>query len=429
MKRRTFLTASAAAVMVAGTATKGKVYGANDKIGVCCIGINGRGAEHIKAFMTSSNSEVVALCDADERVLEQRGKQVETRTGKKPKLYTDMREAFADKDIHAVSIATPNHWHALATVWACQAGKDVYVEKPATHNIAEGKQLIAAGKKYGQIVMHGTQNRSNANWMRDIQLLQSGEIIGPLYMARGLCYKNGNRGAVPEHPDQEPPKELHWRLWQGPASERAYNPMYHPYTWHWFWHYGNGEIGNQGIHQMDIGAWGMNKGLPVEVYSTGGRYTYTDRAETPNTNIATFKYADGSLFVFEVRSRFTNDESGVKVGNLFYGNEGYYVENKGFFDTNDKPISIDDKKYPKPATKGTWENFLAAVRSRKEEDIYGNAYDAHVSSAHSHLANVSYRLGRNLKFDTTTETFIGDDEANTHLSRDYAPGFEMPLIA
>ena len=180
---------------------------------------------------------------------------------------------------------------------------------------------------------------------------------------------------------------------------------------------------------MDVAVWGMNKGFPVEVYSMGGRYTYTDKAETPNTNVATYKYADGSMFVFEVRSRFTQDEGGVKVGNLFYANEGYYVEDKGFFDTRDKPIVIDSAKYPEPESAGCWQNFINAVKSRKPEDIHGNVLDSHYSSGHSHLANVAYRTGRSLKFDTATETFVGDDEANTMLKREYAPGFEVPTLA
>lgn len=429
VNRRKFLASSASVAMVAGTMLKGEAYGANDRVGICCIGINGRGGEHIEQFSKVNGGEVVALCDADERVLSRRAAQLEKATGKKPKTFTDMRDALKDPEIHAVSIATPNHWHTLASIWAMEAGKDVYVEKPSTHSIWEGKQLQAAVTKYGRVLQHGTQRRSESNWMRDIKLLQSGEIIGPVYYARGLCYKNGNRGPVRETPDQEPPKELHWRLWQGPAKDRPFNPQYHPYTWHWFWEYGNGEIGNQGIHQMDVAVWGMNKGFPVEVYSMGGRYTYTDKAETPNTNVATYKYADGSMFVFEVRSRFTQDEGGVKVGNLFYANEGYYVEDKGFFDTRDKPIVIDSAKYPEPESAGCWQNFINAVKSRKPEDIHGNVLDSHYSSGHSHLANVAYRTGRSLKFDTATETFVGDDEANTMLKREYAPGFEVPTLA
>ena len=430
INRRSFLHSSAGAAMVAGMMTSGKVFGANDRINMAVIGVRGRGGSHTDAWMSSEDSDLVALCDADERFLRARQKDVERKLEKGVKTYTDMRELFADDSVDAVSIATPNHWHTLATIWAAQAGKDVYVEKPATHNIFEGQQVAAAAKKYDRVIQHGAQRRSSHMWMRDIPLLQSGEIIGKMHTARGLCYKNGNRGSIGFHENEEPPSHLHWRLWQGPAKEKAYSAAYHPYTWHWFWDYGNGEIGNQGIHQMDVAYWGLNKGMPTKIYSTGGRYTYEDQAETPNTNVATFTYEDGTMLVFDVRNRFTNHEEGVGVGNLFYGDEGYYVEGKGFFDTNMKHIKVDYAKYADPAgTDNCWQNFLNAVKSRKAEDNFAPMDDAAMSCAHCHLANISYRLGRSLDFDPATLTFKNDDQANAMLTRDYEEGFEVPTIA
>ncbi len=427
LTRRTFLGTSAAAVLAAGMMTKGKVFGANGRIGVCVVGLNGRGGSHYEAFSKSDRSEVVALCDVDEAVLKEAADIVEKATGKRPKEFTDIRDALAYSAIDAVSIATPNHWHSLATILAVQAGKDVYVEKPLSHEVWEGRQLAEAVKKTGRIVQHGTQSRSDGVWIRDIALLRSGEIIGPLYMARALCYKR--RNAVPVSPDQEPPANLHWRLWQGPASEKPYNAMYVHYNWHWFWHYGNGDIGNQGVHQMDIAVWGMNKGLPVKVSSSGGRFTYEDACETPNTQLATFTYADGTLLQFEVRGRFTNSEDGVGVGNLFYGQDGYYVKDKGFFGKDGKLIELDPAKYPVPDMPSHFENFLTAVESRKQEDIHGTAEEGHISSAHCHLANVAYRMDRSLQFDPKTETFKGADDANALLKRDYHPEFAVPQIA
>lgn len=423
LSRRRFLGSSAAAVIAAGTFGRGSVFGANERIGVCVMGVNGRGGSHIGGFSGSTMSEVVALCDPDEQVLERRVKEVALKTGKAPKTYTDIRDALADDSIHVVSIATPNHWHTLGTVWACAAGKDVYVEKPLSHEVWEGRQVVAAAKKYNRIVQHGTQRRSETRWIRDIQLLQSGEIIGPLYMARALCYKR--RDGLPEAADQDAPAHLHWRLWQGPATEKAYNPLYVHYNWHWFWHYGNGDIGNQGVHQMDVGAWGMNKGLPVKIQSMGGRYTYDDSCETPNTQLATFTYADGTIMAFDVRGRPTNSEEGVGVGNLFYGKTGYYVEGKGFFDDGGKPIEIDDAKYPVAEESGHYENFLKAVKARDESFIHGTALDGHIASAHCHLANVAYRLGRTIEFDPATETCPNDAEANAMLRRQYEAGFEV----
>lgn len=427
MSRRRFLGTSAAAVLAAGATAKGRVFGANDRVGVCVMGVNGRGGSHRDGFMGDPRSEVVALCDVDEHVLEANAAYVERESGKRPKLYTDIRDALADESVHVLSIATPNHWHSLAAIWGCQAGKDVYVEKPLSHNVWEGRQLLETARKTGRIVQHGTQGRSDGRWQRDIALLQSGEIIGPLYMARALCYKR--RDAVPVAQAQGPPSHLHWRLWQGPASEQPYNPMYVHYNWHWFWHYGNGDIGNQGVHQMDIAVWGMNRGLPVKMFSAGGRYTYEDACETPNTQSATFTYADGTMLQFEVRGRATHGEEGIGVGNLFYGKSGYYIQRKGFFDDSGKEISLDESKYPIPETKDCYANFLNAVISRKEEDIHGTALDGHIASAHCHLANIAYRTGRSLEFDPESERFKNAPDADALLTRDYHPDFAVASVA
>lgn len=435
MSRRTFLGTTATAAVVAGTMAKGKVFGANEKVRVACVGIHGRGASHIAAFSEHPESEVVALCDVDSDVLQRGGEMFKKVKGRMPRLATDVRELLARDEIDAVSIATPNHWHTLIAVWACQAGKDVYVEKPLSHEVWEGQQLVAAAKKYNRVVQHGTQGRSEARWLRDIKLMHEG-CIGELHTARALGFKNGNRGSIGFAEDSTPPSNLDWNLWQGPAEERPYNPLYHPYNWHWFWHYGNGEIGNQGVHQMDIAVWGMNRGLPVKVYSTGGRYTYKDQAETPNTNTACFTYADGTELIFDVRNRFTNSEGaavvngelkeGVRVGNLFYGSEGYYVEEVGFFDKNDKLMDVagEDVK-----SDNHFANFIKAVKSRNPEDNRADVAVGHASCVHCHLANISYRLGRSLEFDPATERFVNDDEANALLTRAYRDGFEVPEVA
>ncbi|MBI4560278.1 MAG: Gfo/Idh/MocA family oxidoreductase [Candidatus Hydrogenedentes bacterium] len=423
--RRQFLGSSAAAVIAAGGITRGKVFGANDKIRVACVGIHGQGKTHIEQFI-KAGAEVVALCDVDRTVLESRAAKVKADTGKKPKLYTDVRDLVENDGIDVVSTATPNHWHSLVTILACQAGKDVYVEKPISHNIWEGRQVVAAAQKYGRVVQHGTQNRSNAKWMRAIQRMREG-VIGDIFMARALCYKR--RDAI--EPIEPPkPKRFNWNLWQGPAQEREFRPIYVHYNWHWFWEWGNGDLGNQGVHQMDCVVWGMNKGLPVKVYSTGGRYGYKDEGETANTQVCTYTYADGTVTVFEVRGRGTNDEAGTKVGNLFYGSKGYFSEADGklkFYDLEGK--EIPDTTTEMPATDGAYGNFLKAVRSRKPEDIPAPALAGHLAAAHCHLGNTSYRLGRSLQFDPEKEMFVGDDEANQMLKRNYRKEFEVPQLA
>ncbi len=430
--RRQFLGSSAAAVVAAGTMANGKVFGANDNIRVACVGIRGRGGSHIGAFTTLPGSEVVALCDADRKVLEKRAAQVQENTGKRPKTYVDMRDVMADDTIDVVTFATPNHWHSLGTIWACQAGKDVYVEKPLSHNIWEGRKLVEAAEKYGRIVQHGTQRRSDRGWIRAIQRMRDGEI-GDIYMARALCYKRRNSIGFGEPMD--PPANLDWDLWQGPAPARQY--MDYPnkegdrgiwvhYNWHWFWDFGNGDIGNQGVHQMDVAVWGMNKGLPVEVYSQGGRYTYEDQAETPNTLVSTMTYADGAMTVFEVRGRYTNDEEGVRIGNLFYGSEGHLAERK-LFDKEGKEMPDPNPDAANELSTGNcFENFLNAVRSRRLADVHGNALDGHIGAAHCHLANIAYRTDRRLEFDPEKERFTNSREANKLLTRKYRKPFEVP---
>jgi len=432
VSRRHFLGSSAAAVVVAGMKTAGNVYGANDRIGVCVIGFNGQGGGHIKDVMAQDGAEIVALCDVDERVMRRGVSLVEQTQGKKPKAYADMRDVMADKTIDAITIATPNHWHSLATIWACQAGKDVYVEKPLSHNIWEGRQLVAAAEKYGRIVMHGTQSRCDATLIRDIKLMHEG-FIGDVVHSRGYVYKNGNRYAIGHGTPANPPDYLRWTLWQGPSKDHPYmvtergRGLYVHYNWHWFWEYGNGEIGNQGVHEMDLACWGHNRGLPVKIMSQGGRYGWDDDGETPNTQATSFTYADGSLMTFEVRNLGSFEEAdGGSCGNSFFGTEGYYVRRRGFFDYKNNPIKVDA---PKPEGKHKFAHFFDAIRTRKTEDVPAPPLAGHIACVHIHVGNIAYRMGRSLTFDPKNERFIGDDEANALVSRDYRQGFEPAKLA
>ena len=440
LTRRAFLAASAATVIAAQNRTQAKVADANNRIGICTIGFNGQGGSHIKDILgRKDEAEIVALCDVDSDVLERGAKYVESAQGKKPKLYRDIREALADKEIDAVTIATPNHWHALGAILACQAGKDVYVEKPLCHNIYEGRQLVAAAEKYGRIVQHGTQSRSNSTLIRDMKLIHDG-FIGKIVESRGYVYKNGNRRAIGHGKPGPVPKNLDWTLWQGPSPDREFlintdhkKPgLYVHYDWHWFWEYGNGEIGNQGVHEMDIAVWGHNRGLPVKVFSGGGRFGWDDDAETPNTQATTFSYADGSILTFEVRNLGSFEEAeGGNCGNSFFGTEGFYVRGKGFFTYKGGKMSEREAipvKEPTPDRGNKWDHFFRAVRSRKPEDMPVSTLDAYLSCVHCHLGNIAHRLGRSLNFDSAHERFL-DDEANQHISREYRAGFEVPELA
>jgi predicted dehydrogenase len=338
--RRHFIGSTASAVVVAGMKAQGRVIGANNRVRVCTIGFNRRGDGHLSEVLALKNdAEYVALCDVDANVLARGAKKVTAAQGKAPKLYKDMRQALEQDFIDAVTIATPNHWHALATIWACQAGKDVYVEKPMSHNISEGRSIIAAAQKYGRIVQHGTQARSSPKLIRDMKLIHDG-FIGKIIESRGYVYKNGGRESIGRGQPGPVPEYLDWTLWQGPAPERPYQinttrkkPGLHVhYDWHYFWDYGNGEIGNQGVHQMDFACWGHNRGLPVGVYSAGGRFGLDDDGQTPNTQAVIFSYADGSILTFEVRNLGSFEEfEGGNCGNSFFGTKGFYVRDRGFF--------------------------------------------------------------------------------------------------
>jgi predicted dehydrogenase len=430
-RRRTFLgnslaTGTLAAMAgplrrAAGQAAAVPRRGPNEEIRVACIGIHNQGVGHIDCHAQAKNVRVAALCDVDESLWESRAKQVTDAGQPRPRLEFDMRRIFDDPTIDCVSIATPNHWHALAAIRACQAGKDVYVEKPCCHNVFEGRQMVEAARKYKRIVQHGTQARSASSVREAMKLLHDG-VIGEVYMARALCYKR--RDSIGSLPDESAPAGVHYDHWLGPAAARPFNRNRFHYNWHWHWDYGNGDIGNQGVHQMDIARWGLNRRLPVRISTMGGRYTYQDQGETPNTLVSTMQYADGAMLVFEVRGRESNDEWGCDVGNLFYGSKGVMAirGTEGPFE-----VLIDGKPGPKGEGGGDhFATFHKAVRSRKPEDLTAPVEEGYYSSALCHFANIAYRLARQLEFDPESGRFKGDGQANAMLSRDYRAPYAVP---
>ncbi len=361
------------------------------------------------------------LCDPDAEILRDRVSSCESRFGLKVSAHQDLRRAFDDKEIDAVSIATPNHWHALAAIWACQAGTDVYVEKPGAHNIFEGRQLVEAARKYKRIVQHGVQLRSSEALQEGVQLLRGG-AIGQVYMARALIFRN--RPSIGRKPDEPVPSNLDWNLWQGPAQERPFSRRYVHYNWHWHWDYGNGDIGNQGIHETDMCLWGLGVGLPQSISATGGKFLFDDDKETPEILSVSCAYPKlKKMIQIEVRHWSTNDEAGVDVGNIFYGSEGYMVI-KGYDSYAIYQGSESGRR--RKAGGNHWANFIKAVRSRQVADQNAPVETAHLSSALAHLGNISYRLGRKLEFNPENERFVGDAEADALLTRNYRAPFAVP---
>lgn len=475
LSRREFLEHSMlAATAAVGTASLGRELlakekapvGANDRLRVAVLGVRGRGQSHLQAFAGRPDTEVAVICDPDEEIGRSRVEGIAKATGKAPRFVQDLRQIYDDKSIDIVSIATPNHWHALAAIWAMQAGKDVYVEKPVSHNISEGRRIVEAARKYGRICQTGTQVRSSTGIQQAMAYLHAGEL-GKVKISRGLCYKRRKSIGKVSGP-QEVPSHIDYNLWTGPAPMKPLMRARLHYDWHWDFDYGNGDLGNQGIHQMDLARWAMGVDrLADEVVSLGGRFGYIDDGNTPNTIVSFFKYGDRQL-IFETRGLETEKYRGAAVGDVFHCEGGYlaigsYVGAAAF--------DLDGKMIKQFSGGGDhFDNFVKAVRSRSYSDLNADIEEGHLSSALCHLGNISYHLGseesfadctgtlngnypaletvermkfylakagidtdttkikvgRRLAFNPESETFVDDSQADALLTRDYREPFVVP---
>ncbi len=384
-----------------------------EKINMAVIGCGGRGGSHMSDLLgLSDHANVVAVCDPDEAHAGKFAQTVEEESGTAPQSYTDVRKMLENKEIQAVTIATPNHWHALAAIWAIQAGKDVYVEKPCSHNVAEGRRLVEFARKYNRVVLHGTQSRSSRAMNQAMDFIHAGGL-GKVFLARGTCYKR--RQSIGQVGNPLPvPQGVDYDLWCGPAPMNPIKRKKFHYDWHWIWDYGNGDIGNQGVHQMDIALWGLDKReLPKRVQTIGGRFGYVDDGETPNTEVSVLDYDDCKV-IFEVRGLETKPPRGAKngVANIFYGTEGSLVVhdyNKCVaYAPDGTPIEMPT--YEGDASGNHFVTFIKAVKSRKLDFNRGEIEVGHLGSAMCHLANISYRLGEPAQFDKKRGAF-GDDRA------------------
>jgi predicted dehydrogenase len=482
MHRRNFLKTAALAGATLSVSTRSwmRAAGANGDIRVAVVGFGGRGADHIQGMraLKDQGVRIVALCDADRKILaagvESCKKQGEEVTG-----YGDVRELLDNKDVDVVTFATPNHWHSLDVVWACQAGKDVYVEKPISHNVWEGRQAVKAARKYRRIVQAGTQSRSSSGIRDAVAWVQAGNL-GKITAARGLCYKPRRSIGRVDGP-QPIPAEVDYSLWCGPAPMVPLRRKRLHYDWHWVWDTGNGDLGNQGIHQMDIARWFLGeKTLAPGVFSVGGRLGYVDDGQTPNTQFVFQDYPRAPL-IFEVRGlpsakEYQTDKDwnghmdkfmGAQIGVIVHCEGGHVlVPNYSGATAYDR----DGKEIMKwSGADDHYANFIKAVRSRKVEELNADILEGHLSSALCHTGNISIllghaappadtrafligeaqaletfdrmvahleangvdigsnrlTLGRALKMDPATERFT-DPFANSLLTRDYRPPFVVP---
>ena len=399
--------------VIAGTKSSRRVLGANDTIRVAVAGIRGRGGDHIGEYANMKRVEITYLVDPDSTQFASRVKSIEQLAGNRPKCVQDLRKALEDKHLDAVSIASPNHWHTLLTIWGCQAGKHVYVEKPCSHTIFEGRKCVEAAEKYGVVVQHGTQQRSDKGRAGEIAALQAGKW-GKLLVSKAYVCKR--RPSIGFKRDESAPSTLDFDHWIGPAKMRPFNRNFVHYNWHWFWDFGNGEIGNQGVHQTDVAHWSLGPAatLPTRVWSLGGRLGYEDQGQTPNMQLAVYEFGDVTV-VIEVRGlveKATRVKDEVdfpsKVSNEFYTSDGMVRDGKFFPNGHHVPM-VGGKEHdvtvePVHVTPGgAFGSFIACVRKHAPKAVNAPILDGHYAAALCHLANISYRLGRQVPFSQEPE--------------------------
>jgi len=465
LNRRTFVgqTLAAGAAAALPDLASARPYGSNDRIRVALLGVKGQGRVHAGKWAEMKDAEVVAVCDPDSNVINDAMTAVEKKAGNKPAYVPDLRKIMDDKTIDAVSIAMPNHWHVLASIWAIQSGKDVYVEKPLGHNVWEQRKLVDAARKHNKIVQMGNYTRSLQSHRAAIEYLRSGKL-GKVKVAHSIVY--GTRGSIRKLADAPVPEGVDYNLWMGPAAERPFNPNRFHYNWHWNFEYGGGEIANNGIYYLDIARWGLGRtDHPKRAMSLGGRLGYEDDGNTPNTQIGVLDYGDVQI-IQEIRGLPSDKYMDITGGNVFHCEEGYLV-------IGGKTIAAFTPKgevIQKFSGGGEhFRNFADALKSRNREHLNSEVLEGHLSTVLCHLPNISYRLGeakvvtgdapfqgsdagneafhrmvvhlkdneielsktplrvgRTLTFDGKNETFAGDDDAGKLLGREYRKPFVVP---
>jgi predicted dehydrogenase len=416
-QRRDFIKKSilgTAGITIGGMGLSAKSYasvlGANDRFRIAVCGVNGRGKSHIRGFDGQDNVEVAYLVDPDSKVLDSKVNELKEtgQNSKSVKGVTDVRQVLDDKNIDAISCATPNHWHSQMVIWAAQAKKHIYVEKPASHDIYEGRVALAAAEKYGIVVQHGTQRRSEKGWAKQVSEIRSG-MYGKMVVSHGFACKP--RNGIGFESLTNPPANLDWNLWKGPAVIDKFHKNLVHYNWHWFWPTGNGELNNQGTHQLDVAYWALDPEVenthPKRVMAIGGRFSWDDQGETPNTMFALAEFANGQYVFFNVRN--VNYEGYEReVTNRFYFEDGGKLWDGKYISKNGSQPRNVTVKNVRQTPGGAFGSFVNACRANDPKMANGNMYDAHYSCALGHLMNNSYRLGEKVPFNEKAGRF-GDN--------------------
>jgi len=423
---------------------------ASNTVNIGVVGFRGRGRNHYQAFARMPGVRVAYLCDVDERLFPDAVAEVEKIGGYRPQTEHDIRRLLERNDLDAISVATPDHWHALMTIWACQAGKDVYVEKPCSYTLWEGRKMVEAARKYNRIVQVGLNRRSESRTRSAIDFVRKGSF-GRAYRGKAIVYRGRvNVGKVQE---ASIPQGVHWDLYLGPAAYRPFTLNRFHYGWHFFWDTSTTEVGNNGVHALDLVRWGLDKNVhPVRIHCTGGQFVEDSDSEVPNVQVGAFEYADGTLVEVDATTLYSPTFGGTRMGEFFYTDQGYissvnnWTATKGQFTPRDRPdlpsgvsLRAENLSFPGieyvagpeiPTLAGEevshFQNFIDCVRSRRREDLYCEIEEGHLSTSLCHLANISFRTGRKLVFDPQTETFPGDQEANRFLRREYREPFVVP---
>jgi predicted dehydrogenase len=424
--RRVFLGQLAGLAFAGAVGTKfpsvSRAAGSRDKIRLCVIGIRGRGMSLATGFAGRPNALVTHICDVNENLFGDAIKKIRDIQQFDPKPVQDLRRIIDDKAIDAIVVATPDHWHALATIWGCQSGKHVYVEKPISHNVFEGWQEVQASGKYRRRVQVGTQCRSMPHYIEAIDYIRSGKL-GRVHLAK--AWNSQLRRRVPAIGDSAVPKGLDWDIWQGPAPEHAYNENRYTYGWRWLWDYGTGDMGNDGVHDLDVARWGLGVDYPIEVQCTADKLQFEDDIqETPDTQYVTFTFPDKKILVYEQRLWSPYVQDGFENGVAFYGNNAYMLIGRSGWRVIERGNKVVIDQPGDRSEVPHLENFIESIAN--DQPLNCDIEQGHRSTVLAHLGNLAYRMNRRLRFDGTSQRFIDDSQADTFLKRSGRKSFNIP---